>query len=382
MKRIAAVITEWRRLSHADVILDRICEPAAWGHKRPFDMQLVSMYVDHYPGEDMARDKAKKHGVAIHDTIAGAISEGGKSIGVDGVLVIGEHGPAADNAKGQQMYPRRRFLDEVAEAFRKYGRIVPVFTDKHFSYEPLFAQWILQTYSHMGIPLMAGSSLPVGWRHPSTAWPMGEPMQKAWAQGYGGLDAYGFHTLETLQCQVERRRGGETGVQAVRSLGQGDAAWNHPDLPKDLRERFAATYEGRPQQRNPHGQRTGDALWEIRYMDGLIAHVGMFSSEGQIWGFAGQNDQGEIRPVVFELEEGNPYGYGHFGYLTRAIEHLVATGKSPYPAERTYVTTGVLAALLQSRSEGGSLVPTHFLKDLKYEAVEWPFATGKLGTPA
>jgi hypothetical protein len=153
-------------------------------------------------------------------------------------------------------------------------------------------------------------------------------------------------------------------------------------LPKDLRERFAATYEGRPQQRKPHGQRTGDALWEIRYTDGLIAHVGMFSSEGQIWGFSGQNDKGEIRPVVFELEEGNPYGYGHFGYLTRAIDHLVSTGKSPYPPERTYVTTGVLAALLQSQNEGGTLVPTHFLNDLKYEAVEWPFATGKLGTPA
>ena len=108
----------------------------------------------------------------------------------------------------------------------------------------------------------------------------------------------------------------------------------------------------------------------------------MFSSEGAIWGFAGENGQGDIRPIVFELEEGNPYGYGHFGYLTRAIEHLVTSGKSPYPAERTYITTGMLAALLQSRSEGGSIVPTPFLKETKYEPVDWPFAAGVLGTPA
>lgn len=380
MKRIAAVITEWRRLSHADVILGRICDPKLWGHTKPFDLKLVSMYADHFPERDMARDMASKHGFEIHDTIAGAIAEGGGSMAIDGVLVIGEHGPAARNLKNQQLYPRRRLLDEVAEAFRKFGKVVPVFTDKHFSYEPLFAQWILQTYRHMGVPLMAGSSLPVGWRHPETEWPMGEPIKRAFAQGYADLDAYGFHTLETLQCQVERRKGGETGVASVRSLGDGEAAWNHPALPRELRAKFAETYEGRIQQRKPPGNRKADTLWEIRYTDGLVAHVGMFTSEGAVWGVSLENDKGDIRPIVFELEEGRYYG--HFGYLTRAIDQFVASGRSPYPVERTYVTTGLLAALLQSRAEGGSIVPTHFLKDLRYAPGDWPFARGPLGTPA
>ena len=41
--------------------------------------------------------------------------------------------------------------------------------------------------------------------------------------GYGPFEGYGFHALEGLQCMVERRKGGETGVKAVHvPHGQGD----------------------------------------------------------------------------------------------------------------------------------------------------------------
>ena len=378
--KIAAIITEWRKNSHADVILSRICDPAAWGHKHPFDMELVSMYVEHFPEHDFARDKAKKHEIAMKKDIKSAIANGGRKIAVDGVLVIGEHGPYFRNLKGQQFYPRRRFLDEVAESFRKLGGVVPVFTDKHFSYEPLFTQWVIQTYKHMGIPLMAGSSLPVAWRLPEQTWPINTSIKRAFAQGYSDLDAYGFHTLETLQCQVERRTGGETGVKSVRSLASGESAWKHPEFPKDLWQAFEKQYHSRPQHsRNPNGK-SADELWEIRYTDGLIAHVGMFTSEGQVWGTSIESGTGEIQSTVFELEDKE--NFGHFGYLTKGIEHLIKTGRSPYPAERTEITTGILAALLQSKSEGGTEIPTPFLSSLAYQAAEWPFATGIIGTPA
>ena len=35
---------------------------------------------------------------------------------------------------------------------------------------------------------------------------------------YGGMDAYGFHVIELLQCMVERKQNGQTGIVAVHYL--------------------------------------------------------------------------------------------------------------------------------------------------------------------
>ena len=50
------------------------------------------------------------------------------------------------------------------------------------------------------------------------------PLEAAIGIGYGGIESYGFHALETLQCMIERRTGGESGVVAVQCL-EGDAVW-------------------------------------------------------------------------------------------------------------------------------------------------------------
>lgn len=377
---VAAVITQWTTNSHADVILSRICEPAAWGHKKPFNLRIRRLYVDYFAEKDLAREMAARHGIEICGSIHEAISGNKSRLDIKGVIAIGEHGPYARNTKGQQLYPRRRFLDEIAESFRRAGSVVPVFTDKHFSYEPIFAQWIVQTYKHMNIPLMAGSSLPVGWRYPEATLPIGTKLRRAYAQGYSDLDAYGFHTLETLQCQVERRAGGETGVKSVRAVARGESAWDSSDFPRDLWQKFYDRYKSRPQHRKLPSYRKTDELWEIQYTDGLVAHVGILTSEGEVWGVALEDDRKEIQTTVFELEDHRPFG--HFGYLTRAIESMMKTGMPPYPVERTYLTTGVLSALLQSRSEGGREVPTPFLSNVTYQPADWPFARGMLGNPA
>ena len=380
MKQVAAVISQWSKNSHADVILGRILEPEAWGHKKPYQMQLKSLYVDQFPEGKLARAMAQKHGFTIHDEIRSAITCGGRQTAVDGVLVIGEHGSYPRNGREQKLYPRRRFLDEVAEAFRRGGRVAPVFSDKHLSYEPLAAQWIMQSYRHQQIPLMAGSSLPVGWRFPARGWPLGQPIKRAFVQGYSELDAYGFHTLETLQCQVERRRGGETGVASVQALASGLEMWEKADWPRDLWRPLRAIYEKRPQYRHLPGYRKTDEIWKIQYADCLVAHVGMFTSQGEVWGVSLEPPVGPVEPIVFELQGEHPYG--HFGYLTRAIDHFMETGTLPYPVERTYLTTGILAAALQSRSEGGKVVETPFLSQVKYQPTDWLFATGDVGTPA
>src|SRR5262249_30087653 len=76
----------------------------------------------------------------------------------------------------------------------------------------------------MGFPLMAASSVPVTWRIPSIEMPLGAEVEEALCVGNGNVDSYDYHALETIQCFVERRKGGETGVARLTAL-RGDAVW-------------------------------------------------------------------------------------------------------------------------------------------------------------
>jgi hypothetical protein len=83
---------------------------------------------------------------------------------------------------------------------------------------------MVDTSYELGFPLMAGSSLPVAWRMPPTDTPLGAELVEVMGVGYGGVDSYDFHSLETMQCHAERRKGGETGVKWVEAI-QGDGVW-------------------------------------------------------------------------------------------------------------------------------------------------------------
>jgi hypothetical protein len=383
---VAAVITHWRRNSHAEVILDRLLEPRAWGHKLPFALKLASVYADQFPPDiDLCRSTCRKHGVPIYSTIREAIGLGSRRVAIQGVLLIGEHGAYPINPKGQWLYPRRRLFEEIVDAFRSLGGRRPVFSDKHLSYEWLFARWMYDVARHEGIPLMAGSSLPVTWRIPELQLPIGCDLEEAAACGYGNRDSYGFHALETLQCMVERRRGGETGVAAVRCIS-GAAVWAELQRSPSTRALIEAVYRirhGSAFVMQPAIVRPEDCLFQIQHADGLKTTVGMFNGLGEIFGFAatrkGRAGSG-TDAAVFALQDEKEFG--HFGYLVRAVEQMIATGRPSYPVERTLMTGGVLSALLQSRAEGGTRIPTPHLAELRYEPVDYPFARGPVGTPA
>lgn len=110
--RIAAIVTEYRGYSHADVILGRFLQGHTLNPKETYwpRTQVVSMYVDQFPPNDMSRGMAASYGVRMAPTIQEALTLGTDHLDVDGVLIIGEHGDYPHNAKGQHMYPRRDAL--------------------------------------------------------------------------------------------------------------------------------------------------------------------------------------------------------------------------------------------------------------------------------
>lgn len=363
--RIAAIVTEWRRTSHADVILTKFLEGC-----EVLDMvftprvRIASLYTDQLPPNDLSRDYAAKHGVPVFSTIEDALTLGTGKLAVDGVLLIGEHGDYPMNEKGQQCYPRRRFFEETAAVIRRAGRPVPVFNDKHLAYAWEDARWIYDTARELRIPLMAGSSIPLAWRTPPLELPAGCDLEAALAVGYGGLESYGFHTLEVLECMAERRRGGETGVEAVECIS-GEEVWRAGEagrwaldlLPPALAVIETTSGDPRAAAPEPH-------LFLIEYRDGFRAAALTLEGHLRGWTFAGRL-RGEA-PVATQMHGTGPPVYGHFARLCEAVQQLFLTGRSPVPVERTLLVTGILDAAMQSHFEGGRRIETPWLRQVAY----------------
>lgn len=348
--RVAAVVTEYRARSHADVIVGKLLDGTYLLDGVPTEarVEVASMYVDQFPANDMARDLSAKHGVPIYPTIRDALTLGTGRLAVDGVLLIGEHGDYPLNEHGQKLYPRRRLFVEATAVMRESGRVVPTFSDKHlsWSWEEAKATW--REARELGLPFMAGSSLPVTWRRPPLDLPIGCRVDEALAIGYDGIEAYGFHALEMLQCMVERRGGGETGITTV-TCRRGPAVWENPAWSRALQDAALARLE----PSSPEGPERGapePAAFLLEYRDGLRATVLML--EGYVRGFAFAArlaDQPEPVSTHFYLESQEPFG--HFARLLRRFEDMVLSGQPPYPIERTVLTTGALDFLMRSRGQ-------------------------------
>jgi hypothetical protein len=381
-KKVAALVTEYRRWSHADVIVGKVLEGYHHDGGAGPDLKLVAMYVDQFPENDLSRDLAKKHGFTIYDNIVGALTLGGKDLAVDGVLSIGEHGKYPDNAKGQKLYPRRRFFEGIAAVFEKTKKSVPVFSDKHLAATWEDARWMYDKSRELFVPLLAGSSIPLTWRKPELKLPRGCELTEAVQVGYGPFEGYGFHALEGLQCMVERRKGGETGVKAVTCL-QGEEMWQALDAGKWSKPLLEAAMECVPSHaKGGYRELTAKAkdagVFLIEYRDGLRAAVAMMNGwahegDGGAFTFAGQV-KGQEKPsaTLFYLQQPDPFG--HFAYLVKAIDSMIQTGHAPYPVERTLLTTGILDAVMTSKAEKNRRVETPHL-EFAYKPTDYPFAT-------
>ncbi len=370
MKRIAAIVTEYRPRSHADVIVTKFLKgfPTDDGLIPP-QVEIVSMYVDQFAENDLSRQYAGEHNVPIYNSIPRALTLGGDKLAVDGVLLIGEHGDYAWNEKEQHLYPRKYFLEQICGVMATSGRAVPVFNDKHLSYNWHDIRWMYDRMKGLGAPFMAGSSLPLAWRSPWLEHEKGTPIQAALAVGYSGLDIYGFHTLEVLQCMVERRKGGETGVTSVTCL-EGDAVWEAAQAGRWDRRLAEAACAPIDADRKPTGSMEENcpnpAIFLVDYRDGTQGAALMLNGYVETLAYAANVD-GVISGTEFYLQDGDPHS--HFSYLSLNTQEMFLSDRPTYPVERTLLTSGVLEAALDSRYRGHIPVATPHL-DISYKSYD------------
>ncbi|MFN4260493.1 MAG: hypothetical protein ACK4RK_14460 [Gemmataceae bacterium] len=368
-RKVAALVTTYHRYSHADNIVTRFMEGyAVLGKGYPPPCQVASLYIEQVNDQDIGRPIANRWKVPLYDTMAEALTLGGDQLAVDGVLIVAEHGDYPLNERGQKLYPRRRFFEEVIKVFRDSQRVAPVFNDKHLAYNWGDAKWIYDQSRELGFPLMAGSSIPVTHRHPDLRPKRDTPWESALSVGHGHFESYGFHTLEGLQVMTERRPGGETGVKAVQCL-QGQAAWDAASKGLwDRRLLDAALSKCPIRGQKAVEEDDRDALvYLIEYRDGFRAaaylsprHFGEFAFAGRV--------RGQKEPLACWYELPKPQR-DHFSLLVHHVAAMMVTGKATYPVERTLLTGGMLDFLIHSKTSGYQRIETPQLQ-VRYQAVE------------
>ena len=381
MKRIAIVATVYRYLSHAQHIGDRFLvgypRDGAW-HKP--DMKVVSLYVDQKPDGDQSAARAKEFDFQVYPTIAEALRCGGSNLAVDAVLVIGEHGDYPRNDKGQVLYPRYDFVKQCVDVFEKDGVAVPLYNDKHLSFSFEKARWMVDASKRLKFPMLAGSSLPVTWRLPDIELALNSEIENAVMVGYGGPDVMDFHGLEALQCMLERRKGGETGVRAVQMI-EGEAVWKALDARQISRDLLvsALSRSDTPQGQTIVDGRTQDlvakgelpklvknpAAYFLEYRDDLKATLLMLNGAVKDFTFAARVKGAGVQSTQFFLSPEPNVTYS--ACLVSKIEELFETGKAPYPVERTLLVSGILESCLTSRLQGQKRLETPHL-DVRYRA--------------
>ncbi len=123
-KKLAAVVTVYRKYSHGQHIVDRFLDGYGWNgefHHPPFD--LVGMYVDQVGADDLSRERGAP--ASVHEnypTIAEALTLGtGNSRWM--AWCLWESTALSEDGERAVQYPRYEFFKQIVEVYKRVGGV-------------------------------------------------------------------------------------------------------------------------------------------------------------------------------------------------------------------------------------------------------------------
>ncbi|MBP1988520.1 hypothetical protein [Paenibacillus eucommiae] len=360
-KRVAVIVTEYRFNSHADVILGRLLGD----HEYKPQVEVAAIYTDQVPENDMSREAAARCQIPIYATIEEAIRAPYADGGLDGVIIIGEHGDYPEDELGRKWYPRRRFLEEVLLALDDLQLKVPIFSDKHLSYNIADTVWMYEQLQKRNLPFMGGSSIPHTPQVPAFDRKLLEETDEILVVSFSDvMEAYGYHALELLQSLAETRAGGEMGVRAVQALrgAQIWAALARKEWPEDLLTHAYACYD--KAEVYPKSMKDTAVLFIVEYANGTKGYVLQQEDWINQWGFAFRHKSGESGEITSAMCVGDlERPFRHFETLTSMIENFIITGIEPFPAKRILLSSGLINYIMEALHQNQKLETPELLFD-------------------
>lgn len=244
---------------------------------------------------------------------------------------------------------------------------------------------LLKLAASRRISVLAGTTLGVTWRLPQVDLTPGTPLAEALIvvqsdpamtkdplpsapSAFTGAE---LNALEGLIPVIERRAGGERGVQRVQLL-EGAEVWRAGTRGLWSRELLAAAIS---RSDSPLGDavldgRTQDLIglglvpklaqnpraWLIEHRDGLRSALLVLDGVLNDFNFAVRPRQGPV--LSAQLLRPPPPLQHHFSQLTAVMEDFLAGGPTPWPVQRNLLIAGLLEAFRNPATRNGRPLET------------------------
>ena len=352
--RIACLASFWGATSsHADWIITKLIDGYWWQSAHTLSrVDVASIYLHQHDTSLLGQKVAAAKGIPVFRTVAEALTLGGDELAVDGVVIVGEHGNYLTDLKGHWLLPRWWMYNQMIRVFERSNRSVPVFNDKHLSYNWDESKWMFDKSRELNFPLSGGSNVPIYYRKPEIELDIDTPIKHSLSVGAASNEGAIFHSIDVLQSFVERRRGGETGVRSIQSI-RGPESWNWVERNPWVGNLLTAV-EKSLELKSGYFQEDAQAnLCIVEYNDGTNAAV--ISDRGVGWNYACEIE-GQKEATVISTLDGyhRPFGQYHASNsLPHWITEMMVTKKEPFNAERLLLSSGITNHYMQSNWENG-----------------------------